>query len=105
MRCVRSQNLQIKDPLTDSRAWGTTSRNAKARYSEQAATHVQVEHSSRLPDRVIAMLACKILAASQIILYPVEFTVKLRTENKDVTGIFDNFLRLRAGAFEISSSR
>ena len=98
---MRSQNLQIKDPLTDSRAWGTTSRNPKARYSEQAATHVQVKHSSRLPDRVIAMLAWKILAVPPVILYPVEFTVELWIENNDVAGIFNNFLQSRAGALKI----
>ena len=51
MRCVRSQNMECKDPLTDSRSWGTTPRHPQSRYSEQAATHVQVKHSSRLPDR------------------------------------------------------
>ena len=51
MCCVRSHNLHIDDPVTDSRPWGTTSRNPKARYSEQAATHVQVKHTSRIPDR------------------------------------------------------
>ena len=47
------------------------------------------------------MLACKILAVPPVILYPVEFTVELWIENKDVAGIFNNFLQSRAGALKI----
>ena len=47
------------------------------------------------------MHVCKILAASQAILYPAEFTADLWIENKGVASIFHNFLQSQAGAFKI----
>ena len=52
---------------------------------------------------IIVVLSGKTFTVSPVVLYPVEFTVELWIENKDMAGIFDDFLQAGASVLEVFS--
>ena len=50
---------------------------------------------------ITTVVASKIFTTSLVILYPVKFTVGLWIENKNMAGIFNDFLHVGASALEV----